>query len=100
VVVDASASPQHESSQDITRISATQLKKVVRRQNPVYLIHLSQIGVGPDPTKGSQLSSAWEYLLDEFQMYFPSTDQAYPRTFGYYGNRTGGRGQASGETRI
>jgi hypothetical protein len=32
VVVDASASPQLESSQEITRISATQLKKVVRRQ--------------------------------------------------------------------
>jgi hypothetical protein len=41
VVVDASASPQRESSQDITRISATQLKKVVRRQEPVYLVHLS-----------------------------------------------------------
>jgi hypothetical protein len=31
VVVDASASPQRKPSQDITRISATQLKKVVRR---------------------------------------------------------------------
>jgi hypothetical protein len=32
VVVDASASPRRESSQAITRISATQLNKVVRRQ--------------------------------------------------------------------
>jgi hypothetical protein len=35
VVVDASASRQRESSNDITGISATQLKKVVRRQEPV-----------------------------------------------------------------
>jgi hypothetical protein len=40
VVVDESASPQRESSEDFTRISATQLKKVVRRQDPVYMVHL------------------------------------------------------------
>jgi hypothetical protein len=43
VVVDASASPQRESSKDITRISATQLKKAFSRQKPVYMVHLCQI---------------------------------------------------------
>jgi hypothetical protein len=40
VVVYASTSTQCELSQDITRISATQLKKVVRPQEPVYLVNL------------------------------------------------------------
>jgi hypothetical protein len=58
VVVDASASPQRESSEDITRISATQLKKVVRRHEPVYMVHLCQIGVDSDPAKGCRLLDA------------------------------------------
>jgi hypothetical protein len=66
VAVDASAIPQRKSSKDITRISATQSKKVVRRQEPVYMVHLCQIGVDADPAKGSRLPDAWEYMLDEF----------------------------------
>jgi hypothetical protein len=71
VVVDASASPQRESSQDITRLSATQLKKVVRRQEAVYLVYLSQIGVESHPAKGSHLPNAWECILDDFSDVFP-----------------------------
>jgi hypothetical protein len=78
VVVDASASPQRESSQDITIISATQLKKVFRRQEPVYLVHLSQIGVEPDPTKGSHLPNAWECMLDDFSDVFPVDQPGLP----------------------
>jgi hypothetical protein len=40
VVVDESASPQRELSKNITRISAAKLKKVVRRQEPFYIVHL------------------------------------------------------------
>jgi hypothetical protein len=71
VVVDASASPQRDSSKDITRISATQFKKVVRRQEPVYMFHLFQIGEDADPEKGSRLLDAWECMLDEFSDVFP-----------------------------
>ena len=78
VVVDASASPQRKPSQDITRISATQLKKVVRRQEPVYLVHLSQIGVEQDQAKGSQLPNAWECMLDEFSDVFPVDQPGLP----------------------
>jgi hypothetical protein len=78
VVVDASASPQRESSKDITRISATQLKKVVRRQEPVYMVHLCQIGVEPDPAKGSRLPDAWECMLDEFSDVFPVDQPGLP----------------------
>jgi hypothetical protein len=70
VVVDASASPQRESSKDITRISATQLKKVVGRQKPVYMVHLCQIG-GADPAIGSRLPDAWECMLNEISDVFP-----------------------------
>jgi hypothetical protein len=98
-VVDASASPQCKPSQDVTRISATQLKKVVRRQEPVYLVHLGHIGVEPDPEKGSHLPNAWECMLDEFSDVFPCRPiRSTPRTFSRYVDRTGGRGEASGET--
>jgi hypothetical protein len=60
VVVDTLASPQRESSQDITRISAMQLKKVARRQEPVYLVHLSQTGVGPGPGKRQSFAQCME----------------------------------------
>jgi hypothetical protein len=78
VVVDASASPQPEPSQDITRISAMQLKKVVRRQEPVYLVHMSHIGVESDPGKGSHLPNAWECMLDEFSDVFPVDQPGLP----------------------
>jgi hypothetical protein len=58
VVVDASAGPQRESSKNITRISATQLKKLVRRQEPVCMVHLCQIGVDAAPAKGKRLPDA------------------------------------------
>jgi hypothetical protein len=41
VEIDALMDPQCQGSYSITRISATQLKKVVRRKKPVYLVHLS-----------------------------------------------------------
>jgi hypothetical protein len=37
VEIDASLDPQCQGSHSITRISATQLKKVVRRKEPFYL---------------------------------------------------------------
>jgi hypothetical protein len=87
VVVDASASPQCEPSQEITRISATHLQKVVRRQEPVYLVHLSQVGVEPDPTEGSCLPNAWECVLDKFSDVFPCRPtRPSPRTVGRYGD--------------
>jgi hypothetical protein len=70
-VVDASTSPQRDLSKNITRISATQFKRVVRRQEPVYLVHMCQILVYPDPDKGSRLNDAWECMLDEFSDVFP-----------------------------
>jgi hypothetical protein len=71
VVVDASASPQRKPFQDITRISATHLNKVVGQQEPVYLVHLSQFGVESDPAEGSDLPNAWECMHDEFSDVFP-----------------------------
>jgi hypothetical protein len=78
VVVDASASPQRESSKDITIISATQLKKVVRRQEPVYTAHLCQIGKDADPAEGSSFPDAWECMLDEFSDVFPVDQPGLP----------------------
>jgi hypothetical protein len=78
VVVDAYASPQRESSQEITRISATQLKKVFRRQEPVYLVYLSYIGVESDPANGSHLPNAWECMMDEFSDVFPVDQPGLP----------------------
>jgi hypothetical protein len=68
--VVASASPQRKSSKDITKISATQLKKVVWRQEPVYMVHFCQIGVDADPAKGNRFPNAWEYMMDEFSDVF------------------------------
>jgi hypothetical protein len=45
VEIDASLDPQCQGPHALTRISATQLKKVVRRKEPVYLVLLSQMGV-------------------------------------------------------
>jgi hypothetical protein len=78
VVMDASASPQRESSKVITRISATQLKNVVRRQEPVYPVYLCQIGVQLDPAKCSRLPDAWECMLDEFSDVFPVDQPGLP----------------------
>jgi hypothetical protein len=50
--------PQCQGSHSITRISATQLKKVVRIKEPVYLVHLSQMGVEGNPAENSQLPNA------------------------------------------
>jgi hypothetical protein len=58
VEIDASLDPQCQGSHSITRISATQLKKVVRRKKPVYLVHLSQMGVEGNPAENSQLPNA------------------------------------------
>jgi hypothetical protein len=52
----------------------TQLKNVVRRKEPVYLVHLSQMGEDGNPTENSQLPNAWEFMLEEFEDVFP-TDQ-------------------------
>jgi hypothetical protein len=79
VVVDASASPQRESSMDITTVSATQLKKVVRRHEPVYMVHLCQIGVDEDPAKGSRLPDAWKCMLDEFSDVLPVDQPGLPQ---------------------
>jgi hypothetical protein len=61
----------------ITRISATQLKKVVRRKVQVYLVHLSQMGLGGNPAESSQLPNVWECMLIEFEDAFP-TDHPGP----------------------
>jgi hypothetical protein len=74
VEIDASMDPQCQGSHSITRISATQLKKVVRRKEPVYLVHLSQMGVDGNPAETSQLPNAWECMLKELEDVFP-TDQ-------------------------
>jgi hypothetical protein len=66
--------PQRQGSHSIARISATQLKKVVRRKEPVYLVHLSQMGVDGNPAETSQLPNAWECMLKELEDVFP-TDQ-------------------------
>jgi hypothetical protein len=70
VAVDASASTHRKSSRDITRISATQVKKVARRQELIYLVHLSQFGVEQNPPEDIHLSNAWECMLDEFSDVF------------------------------
>jgi hypothetical protein len=72
--IDASMDPQCQGSHFITRISATQLKKVVRRKEPLYLVHLSQMGVDGNPAETSQLPNSWECIIKEFVDVF-STDQ-------------------------
>jgi hypothetical protein len=63
VEMDASMDPQCQGFHSITITSATQLKKVVRRKEPVYLVHLSQMGVDENPAENSQLPNAWECML-------------------------------------
>jgi hypothetical protein len=75
VEIDASLDPQCQGSHAITRTSAMQLKKLIRRKEPVYLVHLSQMGVDGNPAEKSQLPNAWECMLTEFEDIFP-TDQA------------------------
>jgi hypothetical protein len=71
VEIDASWDAQCQGSHSITRISGTQLKKVVRRKEPVYLVNLSHIGVDGNPAQNSQLPNAWECMLTEFEDAFP-----------------------------
>jgi hypothetical protein len=78
VVVNASASRQRESSTDITRISAKQLKKVIGRLEPAYLVNLCQIGVDPDPAKGSRLPDEWDNLLEDISDVFPLDQPGLP----------------------
>jgi hypothetical protein len=70
--------PQCQGSHSITRISATQLKKVVRRKEPVYLIHFSQMGVDGNPAEASQLPNVWECMLKEFDDAFPTHQPGLP----------------------
>jgi hypothetical protein len=58
VEIDASMDPQCQGSHSITIISATQLKKVVRRKEPFYLVNLSQMEVEGNPAEKSQLPNA------------------------------------------
>jgi hypothetical protein len=51
VEIDAPLDPQCQGSHAITRILATQLKKVFRRMEPVYLVHLSQMRVDGNPAE-------------------------------------------------
>jgi hypothetical protein len=74
VEIDASLDPECQGSHAITRISETQLKNVVRRKEPVYRVHLSQMGVGEKPAENDQMHNAWECMLKEFEDVFP-TDQ-------------------------
>jgi RNase H-like domain found in reverse transcriptase/Reverse transcriptase (RNA-dependent DNA polymerase) len=78
VEIYASMDPQCQGSHSITRISATQLKKVVRRKEPVYLVHLSQVGVKRNPAENSQLPNAWECILKEFEVVFPTDQPGLP----------------------
>jgi hypothetical protein len=78
VEIDASMDPQCQGSHSITRISATQLKKVVRRNEPVYLVHLSQVGLEGNPAENSQLPNAWECMLKEFEDVFPTDQPGLP----------------------
>jgi hypothetical protein len=74
VEIDTSMDPQCQGSNSITRISATQLKKVVRQKEPVYLVHLSKMGVDGNPAENSQLPNSSECMLTEFEDVF-LTDQ-------------------------
>jgi hypothetical protein len=74
VEIDASMDPQCQGSHSITKISATQLKKVVRRKEPVYLVHLSQMGVGGNTAENSQWSMHGNACSQSSRMYFPPTN--------------------------
>jgi hypothetical protein len=78
VEIDASMDPQRQGSHSIARISATQLKKVVRRKEPVYLVHLSQMGVGGNPAENNQLPNAWECMLTELENVLPIDQPGLP----------------------
>jgi hypothetical protein len=75
---DASMDPQCQGSHSITRISATKLKKVVRQKEPVYLVHLSQMGVEGNPDETSQLPNAGECMLTEFEDVYPTDQPGLP----------------------
>jgi hypothetical protein len=78
VEIDASLDHQCQGPPSITRISATQLKKVVRRKDPVYLVHLSQMVVDGNPAENSQLPNALECMLTEFEDLFPTDQPGLP----------------------
>jgi hypothetical protein len=78
VEIDASMDPQCQGSHSIIRISATQLKKVVRRIEPIYFVYLSQMRVGGNPAEHSQLPKAWECMLTEFEDVFPTDQPGLP----------------------
>jgi hypothetical protein len=78
VEIDASLDAQCQRSHAITRISATQLKQVVRRKEPVYLFNLSPMGVDGNPAENSQLPNAWECMLKEFEDVFPTDQPGLP----------------------
>jgi hypothetical protein len=63
VEIGASLDPKSQLSHAITRISAAQLQKVDRRKEPVYSVHLSQIGVDGNPAENDQLPNAWKCML-------------------------------------
>jgi Retroviral aspartyl protease len=58
VEIDAAMDPHCQGSHSIARISATQLKKDVRRKEPVDVVHLNQMGVDGNPAENSQLPNA------------------------------------------
>jgi hypothetical protein len=78
VEIDASLDSQCQGSHAITRISATQLEKVVRRKEPVYLVYLRQMGVEGNPAENIQLPNAWECMLTEFEDIFPTDQPGLP----------------------
>jgi hypothetical protein len=78
VEIDKSMDPRCQGSHSITRISATQLKKVVQRKEPVYLVHWSQMGVEGNPADNSQFPNAWECMPKEFEDVFPTDKPGLP----------------------
>jgi hypothetical protein len=78
VEIDACLDPQCQRSHALTRISATQLKKVVRRKLPACLVHLSQVGVDGNPAENIQLPNALKCMLKEFEDVFPTDRPGLP----------------------
>jgi hypothetical protein len=60
VKIEASLDMKCPGSEAITRISAKQLKKVVRRKEPVSLNHLIQMELDGKPVENNQSPNAWE----------------------------------------
>jgi hypothetical protein len=54
------------------------VEKVVRRKEPVYLFHLSQMGVDGNQAENCQLPNAWECMLIEFEDVFPTDQPGIP----------------------